>query len=119
MKPVICVDFDGVLNAGHAGELGEPVPGAREFLAELVEVADVAICSARGNTRIAQGNIRWWLREHCPEAAERVHFPDGKPAAHAYLDDRAVRFEGTFPDVQELLDMRTWQENALPKIGES
>ena len=38
LKPIICIDFDGVLNNynGYDGDnLGTPRPGAKEFLEKL------------------------------------------------------------------------------------
>ena len=44
LKPIICIDFDGVLNNynGYDGDnLGTPRPGAKEFLEKLKSLRKV------------------------------------------------------------------------------
>src|SRR3712207_6302999 len=93
--PIACVDLNGVLDSytGWQGpkHFDAPRPGAREFLAAL---------GARGfevvvfTTRYAD-DVWQWLREH-----ELDHLvtdvTDRKPAAHVFVDDRAVCFRGDF-----------------------
>ncbi len=91
----MCVDLDGVLNAfdGWKGAdyFHPPRPGAREFLRALNE---------RGY-RVVVLTVRWaphveqWLERH--GLSEYVSLvTDKKPPAHAYIDDRAICFEGDF-----------------------
>jgi phosphoserine phosphatase len=99
-RPVVCVDLDGVLNAfdGWKGEdyFHPPRPGAREFLKGLNE---------RGY-RIVVFTCRWaphveeWLARH--GLSEYVSLvTDRKPAAHVYVDDRALCFQGDFEETLE------------------
>jgi hypothetical protein len=93
--PIACVDLNGVLDA-YAGWRGAdhfdpPRAGAREFLE--------ALCS-RGFT-VVIFTTRWaddvwaWLRTH--GLAHLVgEVTDRKPAAHVFVDDRAVCFRGDF-----------------------
>ena len=92
---IACVDFNGVLDAyqGWQGpsHFDPPRAGAHEFLAAL---------RARGfevvvfTTRYAD-DVWEWLRLH--GMADLVAaVTDGKPAAHVFIDDRAVCFRGDF-----------------------
>ncbi|SRR5581483_2901403 len=93
--PVICVDLDGVLNDfdGWKGAdyFHPPRPGAREFLERL---------QAAGY-RVIVFTVRWaphveeWLERH--DMLRYVSaVTDKKPAAHVYVDDRAICFRGDF-----------------------
>jgi hypothetical protein len=94
-RPVVCVDLNGVLDS-YTGWQGSkhwdpPTPGAEEFLRELNE---------RG-FRVVVFTTRWepdaraWLAEHglLRHVAE---ITDRKPAAHVFVDDRAVCYRGDF-----------------------
>ena len=101
----ICIDLDGVIcrlrEPGQQYADLEPVPGAIEKLRQLKAAGHyIIICTARhmktcqGNVGVAvarQGAVTLdWLKQHDIEYDE-IHF--GKPHAHVYLDDNAVRFE--------------------------
>lgn len=99
-RPVVCVDLDGVLNDfdGWRGAdyFHPPRPGARDFLASLC---------ARGY-RVVVFTVRWaphveaWLKErNLFEYVSEVTCT--KPAAHVYVDDRAICFRGDFASVLE------------------
>lgn len=55
-KPILCVDFDGVIRSYSSGWKGEtvipdpPAPGALQWLARAVEWWDVQIYSSRSKT---------------------------------------------------------------------
>lgn len=105
-RPRVCVDLDGVLAAydGWQGlaHIGDPLPGAHEFVTELAEVADVVVyttrCSGEPDDRgdispLTPGQARihvidWLERNEFPFAD--VYIGQGKPRASAYVDDRAV-----------------------------
>lgn len=107
-KPLICVDFDGVLN-DYEGWRGPnymyyPRQGAAEFLGLLQENYTVGIFSTRDPWR-----LREWL--------EYYHIPydkivSQKVPAVAYIDDRALRFDGNYHKVlYELRDFKThWEK---------
>lgn len=101
MKKVAAVDLDGVL--AHYTEwkgvdhIGDPIPGAQEFLRALSTDFDVTIFTVRtsesaNHPEMADLLVRRvlrWLRDH--------QFPDvnvwaghGKPVADVYIDDRAL-----------------------------
>jgi hypothetical protein len=93
--PIACIDLNGVLDA-YAGWRGAdhfdpPRAGARAFLEAL---------RGRG-FRLVVFTTRWpdgvwaWLRKYAlDDLVSEV--TDRKPAAHVFVDDRAVRFRGDF-----------------------
>lgn len=101
--PTIALDFDGVLSLydGDAAQPpGPPVPGAREFIHKLMKRGlEVVIFSSREKETIAQ-----WLQAH--------NFPPltifYKPPVLALIDDRAVRFQGSFDDLTRAMWEPPW-----------
>ena len=110
MKPNICLDFDGVLNIykGYQGKnVGELRPGAREFLAQLNKEYNVIIFSVRPFHEI----VRWLKKYDLVEYVWNV--TSQKQPAHAYIDDRALRFNGDYNET--LTELETfkpyWKED--------
>lgn len=108
-RPTVAVDFDGVLNNYSGwqgvGELFEPLPGVAGFLEELFLRYRVVIYTTREPDRV------WgWLIEH--ELDEFIEYVTNtmKPKAIAYIDDRAVRFKGSYSEVLDALGEPTWWE---------
>lgn len=117
-KPTIAIDFDGVIHSYTSGWKGAhiipdlPVPGAMAFLSYLADdgtPANAAIFSARARTWRGRRAIRAWLRKHAgglwhesmgTQGIESIPVTAKKPIASVYLDDRAVRFEGMFPELR-------------------
>ena len=95
MKPIICLDFDGIFNnyQGYDGDnIGQPRPGIEEFLQELNKKYRVWICSVRRYSK-----IQVWLDQH--DLLKYVEFVTSyKPPAVAYVDDRAIRFNGNYEE---------------------
>ncbi|MCW8132430.1 MAG: hypothetical protein KIS92_18930 [Planctomycetota bacterium] len=111
-RPRVCVDLDGVLAAydGWKGIdfTGAPLPGAVEFTRALSEFAEVVVFTTRcavephrdelrEPTRPASDlaprlvhQVRYWLEKY-KFTFDDVYVGQGKPIAHAYIDDRAVR----------------------------
>ena len=84
----------------------------------------LAVYSARSSQADGIQSMRSWIDHH--DAATRrpedeplvvqLLFPHYKPAARVYIDDRAIRFEGKFPSLDELIyAFRVWNE--ADKIG--
>ena len=97
-RPVVCVDLNGVLDSytgwKHPDHWDPPRPGARMFLEALrAEGFDIVVFTTRHPT-----GVRRWLREHAlDDVVDGV--TSRKPAAHVFVDDRAVCFRGDFADV--------------------
>jgi hypothetical protein len=93
--PIVCVDLNGVLDA-YAGWQGArhfdpPRPGARAFLEALRGRGyRIVIFTTR-----YEPDVRAWLDTHgLADLVDAV--TDRKPAAHVFVDDRAVCFRGDF-----------------------
>ena len=117
-QPTICIDLDGTLAEYHGwnGEwtpIGPPIDGAREFCEQLQrEGWRIIIHTCRG--QLAEVEV-WLRRNEIPHDGINctAHNADGsssKPIADVYLDDRAVRFEGTFDDALRQLHRKPWWE---------
>lgn len=114
-KPLVCVDFDGVLNTyeGWKGPdyLYFPRPGVRGFIHRLQENYTVAIFSTR-----PEDNLREWFEYHHVPYDKIV---TKKVPALVYIDDRALRFDGNYDKVlYELERFQThWEKQYMP-IGD-
>lgn len=113
----VAVDVDGVLHSYTSGWQGAenlpdpPVPGAIEWLEEIVKDFDVAICSTRAAEYQGRDAIYAWLIDNglSQEAAQHITIEAGKPPALLYVDDRAWRFTGdNFPSAQEIHNATPW-----------
>ena len=103
MPTYVCVDFNGVLDAyrGWQGpdRFDPPRPGAREFLEALTSRGyDVVIFTTR-----YPDDVWRWLKEFGLDALVR-EVTDRKPAAHVFVDDRAVCFRGDFAATLDEID---------------
>ena len=92
-KPTLCLDFDGIFNnyKGYNGDnLGTPRQGIKEFLEQLNKEYSITIFSARRYPLIIK-----WLKQH-----NLLMYVDNvtsiKPVAWAYIDDRAIQFNGDY-----------------------
>lgn len=115
-RPTVAIDFDGVLHSYTTPWSkpwiipDPPVRGAMDFLAALLADGSPGrpvIVSSRAASWRGRRSIRRWLKLHSGSLWYEDSFYDGmssikvtnkKVPAAAYLDDRAVRFEGTFPE---------------------
>lgn len=102
----IAIDFDGVLSryqGDPAQPPGPPVPGARAFVAKLRKrKLEVVIFSSRDHDAIKQ-----WL-EHYGFPALPIFY---KPPVLALIDDRAVRFRGSFARLSPAIWERPWWQD--------
>jgi hypothetical protein len=109
----IAVDLDGVLHSYVSGWVAAdalpdpPVPGAIEWLNEVAIEYDVIILTTRARYPEAIPAIEQWLREHgftgeCVVTCE-------KGPALLYLDDRAWRFRGKFPNLKTIRYAKPWR----------
>lgn len=135
-KPLICVDFDGVLHSYVSGWKGvaeipdPPMPGAMDWLREMYEGGfDVAIYSSRSKSCRGRRAMKAWLRVWIEQASwaqimapttwellyleigRWVQWPWFKPPAVATIDDRAIRFVGEWPTREELRAFKPWKVN--------
>ncbi len=99
-KMTLVLDFDGVIHSYDSGWKGAdqipdpPVPGALAFL------------------------MKGWLWRHLNETYEadgdavfqHIEWPTHKPAAFVTIDDRALTFDGTWPDIGALKAFKPWNK---------
>ena len=117
-KPIICVDFDGVLHSYTSGWKGmgridgPPVDGAVVWLMDLLAAGfRVAIYSSRSKSLRERWAMKRWLRRHWPyNDFNRIEWPWFKPPALITVDDRAWRFEGAFPTALQLRNFKPWNK---------
>ncbi len=124
-KPILCLDFDGVLHNYTTGWRGAkiisdgPVDGAMEFLRDAVELFTIHIYSSRSNLEGGISSMKNWLEICLLEKFgnqlaylifDPIVFPTSKPPAFVTIDDRAITFTGTFPNVDELLQFKPWNK---------
>ena len=124
-KPILCLDFDGVIHSYTSGWKGadvipdEPVEGAIGFLIEAVQTFDVCIFSSRSNQKGGISAMKKWLKEHsgncwyespCGAGIEDVRFVTEKPPAMVSIDDRCITFTGEWPSVESLLMFKPWNK---------
>jgi hypothetical protein len=135
-KPILCVDFDGVIHSyttkwqGPAVIPDPPVPGALRWLWKATEWWDVQIYSSRSADPLGKEAMLAWMLEHSRAEFGEGHpmamvdgerdpgfqypmtFAHEKPAAFLTIDDRAICFEGDWSDLDPcaLRDFKPWNK---------
>lgn len=113
-KQTIAIDFDGVLHeykspwAGPTVITDGPVDGSQNAVARYLEQFEVVVFSTRCHQPGGVEAMRKWLGEHGFPAALKIWTEPGKPPAIVYIDDRSFRFEGAWPSVERLRNLRPW-----------
>jgi hypothetical protein len=115
-RATVAVDFDGVINNydGHASGpiTTQPMPGAVASLIALDKQYRVVIFTARNDLTA----VRSWLEDNgLGEFA--VSVTNRKPPAIAYIDDRAIRFQG-WPHAMATLGQPMVREAANASVGD-
>lgn len=125
-KPILVLDFDGVLHSYTSGWKGAhiipdpPVPGAIAFLREAVKHFRVAIFSSRshmlgGQEAMREWIGRWMVEERLSDDEDlswcgELEWPTEKPPAMVTIDDRALTFTGTWPAIETLKAFKPWNK---------
>lgn len=134
MKPILCLDFDGVVHLYSSGWQGAatitdgPVPGVFDFIEKAMEHFTVAVFSSRSHQEGGIYAMKTWLlllwgldlleRGESDYAARAVtlsreiQWPIEKPPAFLSIDDRAVCFGGLWSayNPAELLKFKPWNK---------
>lgn len=108
-KPTIAIDFDGTLHqytGWHDGRIGDPNPGAVEFVTEAVKHFTVVVVSSRCNHTDGKQQIAEWMEKHGFPAEVTVWA--SRPPAWVSIDDRAWQFRGQWPTIEELQAFQPW-----------
>jgi len=124
-KPILCLDFDGVIHSYTSGWKGvsnipdHPVPGAIEFIEEACKHFTVAIVSSRSSDYKGLTAMRAWLSHKLPDKVfDQLEWPTNKPPAFVTIDDRAITFTGEWPSIKSLKEFKPWyQKDGLDKPG--
>lgn len=136
-KPILCVDFDGVIHSYTSGWVEHdfipdpPVSGAIQFLFEAVKHFDVKIYSSRSNSKYENGIramknwLYYWAKKELtnePPDYKLISFmneitrpetwPQEKPSAFLTIDDRALTFNGDWSNYnpKDLLTFKPWNK---------
>ena len=118
---ILSIDFDGVIHSYTSRWQGVdvipdmPVPGAFEALQEYSKYFRVCIYSSRSSTPAGIAAMKYWFKQHgypCDSIGEPagLEFPTEKPPAWVTIDDRCVRFKGTFPKIDYLKNFKPWNK---------
>lgn len=115
MARTVVFDFDGVIHSYVSGWRGEtiipdpPVIGIREALADIHDAGyEVVVVSTRCKTEDGKMAIEEWLDLHgMTQYVDKVC--KEKPPAIAYIDDRAICFDG-HPEtlLRKIQDFQPW-----------
>lgn len=128
-KPILCLDFDGVIHLYTSGWKGAdivsdpPVPGALEFVYDALDRFEVHIFSSRSNQSGGIAAMKSFLAEgfmqdmrmdsqKVMETVQAIKFPKEKPPAFVTIDDRAIQFNGEFPDLDKLAKFKPWNKKS-------
>lgn len=121
-KPILCLDFDGVIHSYTSGWKGAtvildpPVDGALDFIRSAFEHFTVAIHSSRNGYPNGIYAMNKWLRHYWLERGfpddelRQLVWPRDKPAAFIMIDDRALTFDGTWPSIDSLKAFKPWNK---------
>lgn len=138
-KPTICIDFDGVIHSYEKGWqdgtiYGTIVPGFLEWAAQACKHFKLAVYSSRSKDAESRTSMMLWLHDEAvdqgwhstpsnnvkvlrllePKIAALVllEFVHEKPAAWLTIDDRCVRFDGSWDSPllhpAALLNFKPW-----------
>lgn len=104
-RPILCIDFDGVIHSydrgWQGGEIyGTVVPGFFEWAIKAFEKFKLVIYSSRSKDPSMREAMQIWMRKQasfCPPDLDIdlvFEFAHEKPPAFVMIDDRAVQFKG-------------------------
>lgn len=133
-KPIITLDFDGVIHSYSSGWKGAanipdpPVEGAMLWIERAVEKVRVCIFSSRSHQAGGIDAMRGWLHMHLALELEdyarakmvldQIEWPTEKPPALVTIDDRAITFDGTWPTIESLLNFKPWNKKVRAALKE-
>ncbi len=128
-KPILCLDFDGVIHSYSSGWKGAdvipdpPVAGAAAFMENALGHFRVCVFSSRshqpGGVKAMQDWIlKWMPSEIVPHWAHGLEWPSEKPAAMVTIDDRALTFDGTWPRIEDLKAFQPWNKRMVGATGD-
>jgi hypothetical protein len=121
-KPILCLDFDGVIHSYSSGWKGAdvipdpPVPGTFDFIRRAQKHFRVAIYSSRsqqpGGLEAMKDYVALNSEIGFRDPIVDLEWPLEKPPAMLTIDDRALCFTGSWADYdcEELLNFKPWNK---------
>ena len=129
VKPILVLDFDGVIHSYSSGWKGAhvipdpPTDGAMRFIWDASEHFKIAILSSRSHQPGGKEAMQEWLGRHfrahwaadrtrCDDILAEIDWPIEKPAAFLTIDDRALCFTGDWSSFKPsaLLAFKPWNK---------
>lgn len=133
-KPIICIDFDGVIHSYEKGWqdgaiYGTATPGFFKWAVEAVDEFKLVVYSSRSKSGEGITAMREAIGKWSIDAIENgevrsdydwsrlfgeLEFASEKPPAFVTIDDRAIQFEGRWDWVRPevLRDFKPWNARA-------
>lgn len=124
-KPILSVDFDGVIHSYKSGWQGAtiipdpPVPGVFEWMEAALAYFEIHVYSSRSSEVGGREAMQAYIMAHSGRdstLSTRVNYPDSKPHAFLSIDDRAMRFDGDWSAPQfnpkTLRNFQPWYKRA-------
>jgi hypothetical protein len=122
-KPILCLDFDGVIHSYTTGwegadvALDPPVSGAMQAIESYLAYFRVAVFSSRSNQQGGINCMRRYIERAAtppdqvtPAWVNQIEYPTEKPPAMVTIDDRALTFTGIWPEPWALLSFKPWNK---------
>ncbi len=124
-RPILCLDFDGVIHSYTSGWQGAsvvsdpPVEGAIEFIIKASDHFTVVVHSSRSGQTGGVVAMMEWLENHAIDYGltdgewdkiRAIGWPTEKPAAFLTIDDRALTFTGAWPEIETLKSFKPWNK---------
>lgn len=126
IKPILCLDFDGVIHSYEEGWQGGVIygsvtPGFWEWAEQAAKLFKLVVYSSRSKDKDQEAKMVFWLVDRRKEWREAgglpetddplsFEFANEKPPAFLTIDDRAVQFDGRWDslDPAELRNFKPW-----------
>lgn len=109
-RPIICVDFDGVIHSYEDGwkdgEIyGTVTEGFYPWLTKADKWFHIVIYSSRSSTPEGIAAMAEFLARNAPPdmPMPAIGFADKKPPAFLTIDDRCVRFDGSWEELDPVV----------------
>jgi hypothetical protein len=114
--PILCLDFDGVIHDYRHGWqngkiYGDVTPGFFDWLVRAQEHFRVVVYSSRsGDPEMIEAMKLWLARQNGGIMPSGLEFAHEKPPAMLTIDDRCIRFDGSWDglDPAGLREFKPW-----------
>lgn len=127
-KPILCLDFDGVIHSYTSKWVATdiipdpPTEGFFGWAQEADKVFKLVVYSSRSRTPAGLSAMQTWMHRQTQTWRDKGGFgmipkfdyAYEKPPAFITIDDRAVRFNGDWSELEptELIKFKTWNHKA-------